>query len=186
MSQALIDLTNDVEEQPTQLIDLTNDDTTDDEAPLVVHDQVSSILLTYPQILAQMERNGIELMPDGSVKYWEFDQLCHSGSIKDFFLNHLLQLDPQPAYIVVAQEPHADGNPHIHCFVQWLEKRSFRNDYFNFHGMKPNILHCNNPLGAKRYCYKYDKDCLRWVMCIYIDDDDQGFFPEVCPPYQEQ
>lgn len=180
MSQQLIDLTTDSQE--TQVIDLT----AEEELPTLVNDDVTSILLTYPRILDQLERAGIELMDDGSLKYFEFDQLCHSGSIKDFFLNHLLQLDPQPAYIIVAQEAHQDGTPHIHCFVQWIRKSSFRNDYFDFHGMHPNILNINNPVGGKRYCTKYDRSYLKWVKCIFIDDEDEGFFPEALPPYQEE
>lgn len=178
-----IDLTQDTPySTPTEVIDLTEDE----DQETLVDEPVSSLLLTYPRILDQMERAGIQLMPDGSVKYWEFEQLCQSGSIKDFFLNHLLQLDPQPAYILVAKENHKDETPHIHCMVQWIGKHTFPNDYFDFHGMHPNLLKLNKPKGAKAYCLKDDKSALRWVKCFDLEDDDEGFFTASPPPYSKE
>lgn len=168
-----------------ETIDLTNLQEGEEEEVIVVSDRVTSILLTYPRIQDQLARSGIETNPDGSLSYWEHEQLCQSDSIKAFFLNHLLQLDPQPVHIVVAQELHQDGTPHIHCFVQWLQIRTFPNTYFDFHGMHPNILFCHKPAEAKAYVMKDDTDPLQWVITIQLDDEDEGFFSEVPPPYEE-
>lgn len=175
MSQ-VIDLT-----QETEVIDLTQEPLPE----VTVVERVSSILLTYPQVAAQFDRNGIELEADGTVVYEQDDQLCRSGSIKDFFLVQLLQLEPQPACIVVSEEKHKDGNWHIHCFVQWLGARSFPTNYFDFGGIHPNIVMLNHPLKGLNYTRKYDKNYLRWVKCFVLDADDEGFFSQVPPPYSE-
>lgn len=176
--QELIDLTN--EDVPREVIDLTEEETTYTTEP------VYSMLLTYPRIKDQFERNGIELTAEGKVQYMVDTHLCQVDSIKDFFLIQLLQTDPQPVQVVVAMEDHKDGQPHIHCFVQYLKKSSYRSDYFDFGGVHPNILKCNKPLAALRYCLKEDNAPLRWVMTLTIDSDDEGFFPPSPPPeYQE-
>lgn len=177
MSQEVIDLT--IEEQQPALV-------SDADTVIETTVPVMSLMLTYPRILDQLERAGVELMDNGMLKYWDQDQLCQCSSIKDFFLIHLLQVDPQPAYIIVAQENHRDDTPHIHCFLQWVNHRHrFPMDHFDFHGMHPNIQMINRPEAAKRYVRKEDLNYLSWVKCIYIDSEDEGFFPHVLPPYEE-
>lgn len=176
-----IDLTQD--EQPYQppVIDLTQEEDPEE----IVYENVTSILLTYPQLNNQLTRAGIDVQDDGTVSFLDDDnQLCQSSSIKHFFLNQLLQFDPQPAYVIVAQEKHKDEQPHIHCFVQWLGKRSYRHDYFDIHGMHPNIKYMNNPPGGKKYARK-GGDFLSWVKTLFLTAENEGFFPDSPPPYSE-
>lgn len=176
MSQ-VIDLT-----QETQVIDLTQEE---EEEITYVNEPVTSILLTYPRVLDQFRRNGLELQDDGSVCYMQDDQLCRSGSVKDFFLCQILQLDPVPAHVCVAMEDHKDGTPHIHMFVQWCKSHRFGPKYFDFGGIHPNVVYLNSPIRGKRYCTKFDKHYLRWVKTITTEDEIPiGFFPEVPPPYE--
>lgn len=174
MSQ-VIDLTQDSQET----IDLTR------SPDVEVHHQVTSILLTYPRVKDQMVRNSVELKEDGSVEYIVDDQLCRAGSIKDFFLCSLLQVDPQPVCIIVALEKHRDGNEHIHCFVQWIDKRSFPATYFDIQGIHPNVVMLNHAGKGRNYCRKEDKQYLQWVKCFDLECDEEGFFSQLPPPYSE-
>jgi len=165
--------------QPIPVIDLTEDD-----EPTYVIENVHSLLLTYPQVKKQMNDNGIEVKDDGKVEYIVDNQLCQVDSIRDFFLVQLLQCPKQPCHVVIGLETHEDGNPHVHCFVQWLHRQSFPNNFFDFGGIHPNIQPINNPLGAKRYVMKEDRSPLKWVMTLTLDDDDEGFFAPAAPPYE--
>jgi len=166
--------------QQQETIDLTTDEV------IIVHENVVSLILTYPRVEQQMDRAGIELV-GGMLEYEEHGQLCQTDSMKSYFMLHLMQIDPQPVHIVVAEEKHQDGAKHIHCFVQWIRRNSFPNTYFDFHGMHPNIQICNNPLAGKRYVMKEDLACLRWVKCFDLTNETEGFFSPTpkAPPYWE-
>lgn len=176
MSQ-VIDLTQDtIDLTADEVIDLTTTET---------NERVTSILLTYPQVKNQFSRNGITVNEDGTVSYINDGQLCRCGSVKDFFLIHSLQLDPQPVCIVVSEEKHQDGNEHIHCFVQWIGARNYPTNYFDYQGVHPNIVCLNHAMKGLNYCRKYDKNYLRWVKVFELDSDEEGFFSQVPPPYSE-
>lgn len=59
---------------------------------------------------------------------------------------------------VIAQEAHADGNPHMHCFLSFRDQVHTRDErYFDYEGRHPNIK-TPNKLAAieavKKYCMK--------------------------------
>jgi len=176
-----IDLTSDEElvqvVQPP-VIDLTQDD-------LEVHDFVTSVMLTYPRVMEQLERAGVEQTAQGLL-WWDeaTEHLCQVDGVKKFFLNHLLSCDPKPAYVLIALEKHQDGAEHIHAMVQWTEKRSFTSTHFDWRNVHPNILKLNQPQKARMYVRKSDPQPLRWVRAL-IQDEIEGFFPDSLPPYKE-
>jgi len=70
------------------VIDLTQDD-------LEVHDFVTSVMLTYPRVMEQLERAGVEQTAHGLL-WWDeaTEHLCQVDGVKKFFLNHLLSCGP--------------------------------------------------------------------------------------------
>lgn len=62
-------------------------------------------------------------------------------------------------YCTVAQEPHEDGTPHLHCFVSLVNKINCRHaDFFDFkyegRSFHPNIQGARNRGATRRYCQK--------------------------------
>jgi len=75
-----------------------------------------------------------------------------------FFERKLLEVH----VIIIAQELHADGNPHLHICIWMAEKlRIYSSDYFDFvcnkHGSYEAM---RSPAGARKYLSKYDADLL--------------------------
>lgn len=56
---------------------------------------------------------------------------------------------------IIAQEKHADGNLHLHCYLKLTKKCDVRNanglDIDGFHG---NYMSCKSPAAVKKYCRK--------------------------------
>lgn len=63
--------------------------------------------------------------------------------------------------LIVAAERHADGNPHLHCYLRFLETFSTRDPrHFDLDGHHPNAQSCRSPRAWIRYCFKEDPEPL--------------------------
>lgn len=73
--------------------------------------------------------------------------------------------------LVVAVERHADGNPHLHCFLRYAAPLSTRDPrYFDLDGHHPNAQSCRSPRAWLRYCFKEDPEPLYFG----VDPPGQG------------
>jgi len=64
----------------------------------------------------------------------------------------------QVSYLIVGQEAHQDGQPHLHAVITWEKKKNIKNArYFDFKGFHPSVEAVRNLDAAKNYCKK-DKD----------------------------
>lgn len=63
----------------------------------------------------------------------------------------------EPSFYAVGRELHADGEPHIHCFFEWADRKHLKSaDFFDVDGRHPNIQICHNPKAVEDYVLKYD------------------------------
>lgn len=63
--------------------------------------------------------------------------------------------------LLVAVERHADGNPHLHCFIRGYNAISTRDSrFFDLDGYHPNVQSCRSQRSWIRYCLKEDPEPL--------------------------
>lgn len=87
---------------------------------------------------------------------------------KRLLLQHLQGLYPIQRAII-ARELHADGNPHMHCYIEFKKKISTTNQRrFDYDGKHPNVSKCGNVQATIQYCQKEDMDPLTYG----IDNND--------------
>jgi len=76
---------------------------------------------------------------------------------RDFFLSTL-----GVRRFLVARELHSDGEPHLHAYVAWDERRRFTDvRVFDVDGHHPNIQKPRSAKAVAEYCSKYDAEALR-------------------------
>jgi len=68
--------------------------------------------------------------------------------------NFILAIRPC-LYVHVVREKHQDGNHHLHCLVQWIDKFNFRQpDRFDVDGYHPNIQPARDVASVDEYLAK--------------------------------
>lgn len=112
-----------------------------------------------------------------------YPQCSHT---KEYLLEFLLGLEPQPVYALISSELHEDGSPHLHSFVSYEKKRDIRcQTYFDLSGNHPNIQAARNPKATIDYIKK-DGDFIEhgicpitikrsWKECLTADSKDKFF-----------
>lgn len=84
------------------------------------------------------------------------------------FLKTIRNTDP--TYIIVAQELHDDGNPHLHAVVHWDTRFESRNErIFDYAGFHANIQSPRSTKNCIRYCKKEDVSFIEFGICPHED-----------------
>lgn len=82
------------------------------------------------------------------------------GLTKDQAYDHLITLRAgsiSVSRLLISQETHEDGSPHLHGYIQFTGKPNIRNErFFDIEGHHPNIQPCRSPRTWIKYCTKTD------------------------------
>lgn len=125
---------------------------------------LSGLLLTYANVNQQLRRT----LPDGAVEV--------IPSIKERIATFLIQHNPTPSEVMVAEEHHQDGSPHYHCWINYPPSdRRVDSRHWDFEGVHPNIQVVRKEFAVKNYITKEDKDPFRWVQFIDLTLNDEGY-----------
>lgn len=74
---------------------------------------------------------------------------------KEDMMEFLQALPKVPKFIIVCEEKHEDGSPHLHAVLQWERKLDTRDErYFDYDTFHPNIGSCRALLKAIEYAKK--------------------------------
>jgi len=76
---------------------------------------------------------------------------------------------------LVARELHDDGNPHIHAYASWDERRRLSGErVFDVDGHHPNIQKPRSAKAVGEYVAKYDAGAIRNFELAELADDNRG------------
>lgn len=76
------------------------------------------------------------------------------GVSKEELADHLMGLR-ETVRLVVAQEKHEDGSPHLHAYVNFREKlRTTDSRFFDYQGHHPNVQPAQSPAAVVKYVQK--------------------------------
>jgi len=76
---------------------------------------------------------------------------------------------------LVGRELHDDGNPHIHAYAGWDERRRLTGErVFDVDGHHPNIQKPRSAKAVAEYCQKYDVEALRNFELEELAADNRG------------
>lgn len=136
--------------------------------PLAIPMNSKGLGLTYSNVAQQLAHR--EQGEDGP--------LVQYGSVKEGLQLFLINLEPKPVNVRIAEEKHQDGAYHYHVYISWLGNHRCDTHFFDWRGVHPNIQILRNPFAWNKYIEK-DDDPLEWVMIINLDSDDEGY---ITPP----
>jgi hypothetical protein len=112
-------------------------------------------------------------------------------ALRETALEYLKKLAPKG--ILIAQESHMDGAPHLHVLIQFSNKKNIKNNkYFDFLNYHPNIQATKNVKAWMEYITKDDKNTLSWgslvtklgwknVLAIDNKDDFMETIAQIAP-----
>lgn len=74
---------------------------------------------------------------------------------KELMMNYLASLKHECSYIIVCEEKHEDGSPHLHAVLKFKKKVDIRSEsFFDINGFHPNIQTTKNINASIQYCKK--------------------------------